>query len=101
MDLLCFSFLLFAMPLCAYVYLFLVVTCGERADLLAPDCDVWLLVCRFPLVSWGQVWYLIVSIPDLCTFTYIVVNGWQAIIACILVAYTFDDIVCHFIKYCI
>ena len=24
----------------------------------------------FPLVSWVQVWYLIVSIPDLCTLTY-------------------------------
>ena len=24
----------------------------------------------FPLVYLGQVWYLIVSIPDLCTLTY-------------------------------
>ena len=35
MDLLCFFFLVFAMPLCASVYLCLVVTCWERADLLA------------------------------------------------------------------
>ena len=24
----------------------------------------------FPLVSWVRFWYLIVSIPDLCTLTY-------------------------------
>ena len=24
----------------------------------------------FPLVSWVRLWYLIVSIPDLCTLTY-------------------------------
>ena len=24
----------------------------------------------FPIGILGQVWYLIVSIPDLCTFTY-------------------------------
>ena len=33
MDLSCF--LVFAMPLCVSVYLCLVVTCWERADLLA------------------------------------------------------------------
>ena len=37
MDLLC---LVFAMPLCASVYMSLVVTCWERADLLALVCDV-------------------------------------------------------------
>ena len=53
MDLLCFFFfcLGFAMPLYASVYIPLVVTSWERADL-------------------GQVWYLNVSIPDLCTLTY-------------------------------
>ena len=25
----------------------------------------------FPLVFWVQVWYFIVSIPDLCTLTYL------------------------------
>ena len=29
-----------------------------------------LLVCRFPVGVLGRVWYLIVSIPDLCTLTY-------------------------------
>ena len=27
-------------------------------------------VCHFPIGILGQVWYLIVSIPDLCTLTY-------------------------------
>ena len=45
-TLLCF-FLVFVMPLCASVYLCLVVTCWERAGLLALVCDF-----TFPLVSW-------------------------------------------------
>ena len=49
--------LVFAMPLCASIYMCFVVTCWERADLLA-------LVCG----------YLIVSIPDLCTLTYFVIK---------------------------
>ena len=40
MDLLCFPCLAFAMPLCASVYMRLVVTCLERADLLALVCGV-------------------------------------------------------------
>ena len=70
MDLLCFFCLAFAMPLCASVYMCLVVTCWERADLLAVVCGVLLRVCRFLIGILGQVWYLIVSIPDLCTLTY-------------------------------
>ena len=27
-------------------------------------------MCHFPIVILGQMWYLIVSIPDLCTLTY-------------------------------
>ena len=46
------------------------VTCWERADLLALVCGVQLWVCHFPIGILGQVWYLIVSIPDLCTLTY-------------------------------
>ena len=40
----------FVMPLCTSVYLYLVVT-----------------YCYLPIGILGQVWYLIVSIPDLCT----------------------------------
>ena len=58
------------MPLCASVYMCLVVTCWERADLLALVCGFELLVCHFPIGLLGQVWYLIVSIPDLCTLSY-------------------------------
>ena len=57
---------MFAMPLCASVYMCLVVTCWERADLLALVCDVQLLVYHFPIGILGQVWYVIVSIPDIC-----------------------------------
>ena len=46
------------------------VTCWERADLLALVCGVELRVCHFPIGILGQVWYLIVSILDLCTLTY-------------------------------
>ena len=64
--------LVFAMSLCASVYMCFVVICWERADLLALVCGVFCEFVTFPLVSWvrGQVWYLIVSIPDLCTLTY-------------------------------
>ena len=46
----------------------LVVTCWERADLLALVCGVKLGVFTFPFGILGQVWYLIVSIPYLCPF---------------------------------
>ena len=68
MDL--FFCFVFAMHLCASVYMCLVVTCWERTDLLALVCCVLLQVCHFPIVILWQVWYLIVSVPDLCTLTY-------------------------------
>ena len=40
MDLFCFFRHVFVMPLCASVYLCFVVTCWERADLLALVCGV-------------------------------------------------------------
>ena len=65
-----FFCLVFAMSLDASVYMCLVVTCWERADLLALVCGVLVVVCYFPIGILGQVGYLIVSIPDLCTLTY-------------------------------
>ena len=59
--------LVFAMSLCASVYMCFEVTCWERADLLFVVSAV---SCHFPIGILGQVWYLIVSIPDLCTLTY-------------------------------
>ena len=58
-----FFCLVFAMSLCASVYMCFVITCWERADLLALVCGVLLWIC--------EVWYMIVSIPDLCTLTYL------------------------------
>ena len=68
-DILCFFCLVFAMPLCASICMCLVVTCWERANLLALICGVYLWVFHFPIGILGQVWYLIVSIPDICTLT--------------------------------
>ena len=70
MDHLCFFCLVFVMPLCTSVYLYLVVTYWERAGILALVCGVSLLVCHFPIGILDQVWYLIGSISDLCTLTY-------------------------------
>ena len=39
-------------------------------------CLLW--VCHFPIGILGQVWYLIVSIPDLCTITYFDTIGLDA-----------------------
>ena len=53
MDLLCFLFrLVFAMSLCAFVYMCFVVICWERADLLALSCGVYCEFVTFTLVSW-------------------------------------------------
>ena len=42
-----------------------VVTCWESADLLALVGDVYCILVTFPCGILGQVWYLIVSFPDL------------------------------------
>ena len=71
-DLLWVFYVLCLLCLCASVYMCLAVTCWERADLFALVCGVQLWVCHFPIGILGQVWYLVVSIPDLCTLTYFV-----------------------------
>ena len=48
----------------------LVVTCWERANLLALVCGVKLCFCHFPSWNPRQVWSLIVSVPDLCHLSY-------------------------------
>ena len=50
----------------------LVVTCWERTDLLALVCNVCVFITSHVLswVSLCKVWYLIVSIPDLCQLSY-------------------------------
>ena len=49
-----FFCLVFAMPLYASVCMCFVVTCRERADLLALVCGVLLCVCYFPIGILGQ-----------------------------------------------
>ena len=50
----------------------IVVTCWESANLLALLYVMFSYVfVTFPCGTLGQVWYLIVSIPDLCLLTYI------------------------------
>ena len=54
----------------ASVHCCLVVTCWIKADLLALVGDVNCVFVTFPCGSLGQVWYLIVSFPDLCHLSY-------------------------------
>ena len=52
------------------VHCCLVVACWESADLLAIVCDKKSCFVTFPCGILDQVWYLIVSIPDLCRLSY-------------------------------
>ena len=56
----------------------LVVTCWERADLLAFVRVMF--ACVFVTFSYGflrQMWYLIVLIPDLCLLPYFYIYGFD------------------------
>ena len=65
MDL-CFCCIVLSVP-CS-----LVVTCWKRSDVLALLYVMFSLVfVTFPYGILGQVWYLIVSIPDLCRLPYV------------------------------
>ena len=52
------------------VHCCLVVNSRERAYLLVLVCDVYCDFVTFPFGILGQVWYLIVSIPDPCCLSY-------------------------------
>ena len=56
----------------AFVFLTLMLNESTRMYLRFLGSRLWCLlcVCHFPIGILGQVWYLIVSIPDLCTLTY-------------------------------
>ena len=56
----------------ASVHCCFVVTCWERADLLTLDGDVYCIFVTFPYGILGQVWYVIVSFPNLCLLSYFV-----------------------------
>ena len=52
------------------VHCCLVGTCWERVDLLALVDDAYCIFVTFSCGILDQVWYLIVSIPDLCRLSY-------------------------------
>ena len=60
----------------APVYCCSVVTCWERSDRMALACDVKLVFVTSPCDILGQVWYLIVSFPDLCHQSYLDIFYW-------------------------
>ena len=87
-DLLCFCSVL---CLLCFVRVCLYVLCGHLLGKGWPlGSRLWCLlwVCHFPIGILGQVWYLIVSIPDLCTITYfyiphiLSVNAQTSLIVC-------------------
>ena len=59
--------------LCLLCLVFLMLfTCWEMTDLLALVGNVYYIFVTFPCGILGQVWYLNVSFPDLCHFSYTV-----------------------------
>ena len=73
-DLLCFCSVL---CLLCFVRVCLYVLCGHLLGKGWPlGSRLWCLlwVCHFPIGILGQVWYLNVSIPDLCTLTYLTLS---------------------------
>ena len=59
-------FLSFVSHAFAFVHCCLAVTCWERADLLALVGGNYCIFVTFPCGILVQLWYLIVSFPDLC-----------------------------------
>ena len=87
----CGSFMfLFCLVFAMSVRVCLYVLCGHLLGKGWPlgSC-LWCLLwdCHFPIGILGQVWYLIVSIPDLCTFTYFVCGLWLRYFLIILTYY--------------
>ena len=84
-DLLCFCSVL---CLLCFVHVCLYVLCGHLLGKGWPlGSRLWCLlwVCHFPIGILGQVWYLIVSIRDLCTITYFG-SQWNMLIQFILLS---------------
>ena len=55
-----------------FVHCCFVVTCWEKADLLALVGDVYCIFVTFPCNILGHVWYLIVSFPNSCRPSFFV-----------------------------
>ena len=79
-------FLLFVFRVChavLSVHCSLVVTCWERAGLLSLLCVMFSCVfVAFKYGVLGQVWYLIVLIPDLCILPYSAVDVITHVVVC-------------------
>ena len=65
----CVSHALFGVHCC------LVITCWERAEVLALVCDVDCIFVTFLCGILGQVSYLIVLFPDLCNISYLHIHN--------------------------
>ena len=65
MDHLCYLCLVFVMLSRLFI------AAREKVDLLTLVCDVYCDFVAFPFGILGQVWYLVVSIPDPCCLSYI------------------------------
>ena len=70
MDLLCFCSVLCLLSLCARLFICALWSPAGKGLTSWLSCVVSNCECYFPIGILGQVWYLIVSIPDLCTLTY-------------------------------
>ena len=75
--LLLWNFYVFVLSCVCYVFVrvCLYVLCGLLVEKGWPlGSRLWCLLwfCHFPIGILGQMWYLIVSIPDLCTLTYFI-----------------------------
>ena len=57
------------------------VACLKKADPLALVCDVNCVFVTFPCGILGQVWYLVVSIPDRCHLSYLVFRVFRVVLS--------------------
>ena len=74
MDLLCFCSVLCLLCLCARLFICALWSpAGKGLTSWLSFVVSTVIFCHFPIGILGQAWYLIVSIPDLCTLTYFVV----------------------------
>ena len=74
MDLLCFCSVLCLLCLCARLFICALWSPAEKGLTSWLSFVVSAVSCQFPIGILGQVWYLIVSIPDLCSLTYFVLH---------------------------
>ena len=70
MDLLCFCSVLCLLCLCARLFICALKSPAGKGLTSLLSFVVSAVSCHFLIGILGQVWYLIVSIPDLCTLTY-------------------------------